>query len=444
VALNSITPDAVAAAATHAKAAARPESRHSLVAVRVVILLAALLAAGFYLQASSRVYRAFRWAEDGTPENLRTAAQLEPGNAEFRYRSGRYSLLVQDFPDAIAEFRAAIALNSHDARYWLDLASADLATGDSSGTQQALARALEADPTTPEVVWQTANYDLVQGNTEAALRRFHELIEHDSDSLQAVLNVCWRATRDPDLIAEKVLPARPDAYFALIRFLWNKRPPDAATKVWPHLIALKQPFPVQLAFPYLDYLIGREDFAQLTEAWAQLAIFNSEFRPYVPTDNQIVNGGFELDLLNGGLDWRYSARGGASVIVDINRAHSGNRSLAITFEGAPEDSGVFQLVPVRANTRYQFSGFMMAEDLETISPPRFSVLGLRGNKPYLLTDGVTSSPGWQELQGEFTTGPEDDLLLVRIVRVPGQRLIRGRIWVDDVKLAPEPSTGAMP
>ncbi len=29
-------------------------------------------------------------------------------------------------------------------------------------------------------------------------------------------------------------------------------------------------------------------------------------------------------------------------------------------------------------------------------------------------------------------------LLVRITRVPGQRLIRGNIWVDDVKLVPKP------
>jgi hypothetical protein len=81
---------------------------------------------------------------------------------------------------------------------------------------------------------------------------------------------------------------------------------------------------------------------------------------------------------------------------------------------------------------------MMAEDLETISPPRFSVLGLRGNQTYLLTDGVTGSAGWQEFQGEFTIGPEDDLLLVRIARKPSQRLIRGRMWVDDVKLVPTP------
>jgi tetratricopeptide (TPR) repeat protein len=426
------------AAAPHTEDAGRKAARALPIAARIVLLVAAVAAAGLYLRASSRVYRAFRWAEDGTQENLKAAARLEPSDAEFRYRIGRYSLLVQDFPNAIGEIKAAIALNPYDARYWLDLASACLATDDLAGTQQAIARAMEADPTMPRVVWQAANYELVQGDMALAMRRFHDLVEHDPASLMATLNVCWRATRDPDLIAEKVLPARPDAHFAFINFLQNKRPAEASDKAWLHLIALKQPFPVQLAFPYLDYLLSRGESAEAEEAWTQLAIANPKFRPYVPSEDEIVNGGFELELLNGGLDWRYSAKKGASVIIDLNRAHTGNRSLAITFDGAPDDSGVFQLVPVRGKTRYQFSGFMMAEDLETVDPPRFSVFGLYTHKQYVLTDGVTGSTGWQELQSEFTTGLEDDLLLVRIARGPSQRLIRGKIWVDDVKLVPTP------
>jgi tetratricopeptide (TPR) repeat protein len=432
-----MTLDAGGAAAPRPEVAAK-RGAHGLPIAKVVLLVAALASIVLYLRASSRVYRAGRCAEVVTLENLKTAARLEPTSAEFRYRLGRYFLLMQDFPNAIAYLKAAIALNPYNARYWLDLAGADLATDNLPGAQEALARAMEADPTTPEVVWQTANYELVQGDTELAMRRFHDLAEHDPETLLAALNVCWRATRDVDLIVEKVLPARPDAYFTFIRFLLNTRSPDAPVRVWTHLIALKQPFPAQLAFPYLEYLTGRGEFAQVKEAWAQLAIANPGLRPYVPSEDKIVNGGFELDSLNGGLDWRYSATDGASVIIDLSRAHTGKRSLAINFEGTPEDSGVFQLVPVRGDTRYQFSGFIMAEDLETISPPRFSVSGLRGNQQYLLTAGVSGSTGWHELQGEFTTGPEDDLLLVRIVRVPSQRLIRGKIWVDDVKLVPKP------
>ncbi len=432
-----------ATAGAHSKIATNTKVRGLPLTARIVLLLAVLAAAGLYLRPSSRVYRAERWAENATPENLKTASRLEPSNAEFRYRIGRYSLLMQDFPDAIANLQAAIALNPHAAHYWLDLASADLATDNVAGTQQALAIAMDAYPTSPSVIWQTANYELVQGETALALRRFNYLVEHDPDMLAPSLNVCWRATQDPELIAERVLPKRPEDYLTLMRFLENKRPPGAPTRVWPHLIALKQPFPVRLAFPYIDYLISRGDLLPASEAWAQMASVNPKFQAYIPDGNQIVNGGFELDLLYGGFDWRYAPNPGASVIIDDHRAHSGNRSLAITFDGTPDDSGVFQLVPVRANTPYHFSGYLMAEDLETISPPRFSIFGLRGHKQYLLTDGVTGSTDWQEFQGKFTTGAEDDLLLVRIVRVPGQRLIRGKVWVDDVKLVPEAINGAL-
>ncbi len=435
-------PDGVTAG-PHSKIAANTQVRGLPLTARIILLLAVLAAAGLYLRTSFRVYRAERWAENPTPENLETASRLEPSNAEFRYRIGRYSLLMQDFPDAIANLQAAIAVNPHDAHYWLDLASADLATDNVAGIQQALAMAMEADPTTPSVIWQTANYELVQGETALALRRFHDLVEHDPDMLAPVLNVCWRATQDPELIAERVLPKRPEAYLTFMRFLENKRPPGAPTRVWPHLIALQQPFPVRLAFPYLDYLISRGEFAQASQGWSELVSVNPKFQAYMPDANQIVNGGFELDVLNGGFDWRYARNPGASVIIDDHRAHGGHRSLAITFDGNPDDSGVFQLVPARANTLYHFSGYLMAEDLETISPPRFSIFGLRAHKQYLLTNGVTGSTDWQEFQGEFTTGAEDELLLVRIVRVPGQRLIRGKVWVDDVKLVPEAINGAL-
>jgi len=414
------------------------------VAVRILMLLLALAAAGLYLRATSRAYRAFRWAENFTLENLKTAARLEPEDAEFRYRLGRYSLLMQDFPAAIVDLQAAIALNPHDARFWLDLASANLATDNRAQTQQALARAMQADPTTPEVVWQTANYELVQGETDLALRRFHDLVANDSETLLAVLNVCWRAKHDPDLIAEKVLSARPDDYFTFMRFLWNKQSPQSVDEVWSRLIALKRPFAVTLAFPYIDNLLSRGKLTQAEEAWAQVAAVNPELQPYVPSENRIVNGGFEQDLLYGGLDWRYSAQPGASVVMDDRRAHTGNRSLAITFEGTPADAGVIQLVPVRRNTHYRFSAFVMTADLETVSPPRFALYGLGHSQLYLLTDGVTHAPDWQELRGEFTTGPQDDLLLVRIARVPSQRQIRGTIWIDDVKLVPENMNRSLP
>ncbi|HVO80503.1 MAG TPA: hypothetical protein VMT28_07220, partial [Terriglobales bacterium] len=229
-----MTPDPRSTAAAHPEVAAAKAARPLPVAARIALLVAALAVAGLYLHASSRLYRAFRWAEDGTPQNLKTAARLEPMDAEYRYRIGRYSLLMQDFPNAIDEVKAATALNPYDARYWLDLASAYLAADHPAETQQALARALGADPTMPDVVWQVANYELVEGDTALAMQRFHDLVEHAPETLPATLNVCWPATRDPDLIADKVLPARPEAYFTFINFLRNKRRPEASDKVWSH------------------------------------------------------------------------------------------------------------------------------------------------------------------------------------------------------------------
>src|SRR5215472_13464853 len=57
--------------------------------------------------------------------SLRAATRLVPGNADYRYRLGRYyELIARDEPAAINQFKIAATLNPHQARYWLDLANA--------------------------------------------------------------------------------------------------------------------------------------------------------------------------------------------------------------------------------------------------------------------------------------------------------------------------------
>ena len=70
---------------------------------------------------------------------------------------------------ALRPYRAAVHLNPHSARYWFDLASAYQVLGDTSNQTSALEHAIAADPTTPDVAWEAANFYLVQGENEKAL-----------------------------------------------------------------------------------------------------------------------------------------------------------------------------------------------------------------------------------------------------------------------------------
>src|SRR5215470_1113391 len=80
--------------------------------------------------------------------NLQRAARLLPGNADYRHRLGRYFTFVAPDPQAaLNNYRAAVSLNPHQARYWFDLAAAQQVVGDLSGQRDALEHALQAEPT---------------------------------------------------------------------------------------------------------------------------------------------------------------------------------------------------------------------------------------------------------------------------------------------------------
>jgi hypothetical protein len=56
------------------------------------------------------------------------------------------------------------------------------------------------------------------------------------------------------------------------------------------------------------------------------------------------------------------------------------------------------------------------------------------NASYVLTDDLLDTNPWHEQHAQFQTGPNTNLVLLRIVRQPGAPLIRGKLWIDDLRL----------
>jgi hypothetical protein len=149
----------------------------------------------------------------------------------------------------------------------------------------------------------------------------------------------------------------------------------------------------------------------------------------------VVNGGFEEKLLNGGFDWWYRPNSHATFAIDTSEFHSGTRSLAVTFDGqSARDVPILEFVPVRPNTSYEFSAQSRTEDIDTASGPRFAVVDAYTNFFYVLTDDVLGTTPWRLQEARFKTAPNTNLVVVTIVRQPAEPLIRGRLWIDDVKL----------
>ena len=391
---------------------------------------------GLYIGAVARHYLASRLSARLDPNSVTRAARLEPWDAEPRWELGRYSLFVaQNSASALAHLQAAVALNPHVARYWLDLAAAYQVAGDTSRQRAALEQALEAEPTAPDVAWEAANFYLVQNDLSRALALFRVVMANDPEELDSALGLCWRATRDVNKMLAEAVPAAPAPYFALLNLLTQQGQTAPAEIVWSHLTDLGQQFPAADVFPFFDYLIEQHETAAAVQVWKELLERNRELQAYAQPGNLVVNGGLERNFLNGGFDWRYAVGDPVDLSVDTTEFHGGNQSLRMVFKGPGiGDLGFMEYVPVQPNNSYHFSAYTKAEDIESASGPRLAVEDAYSGHTYVLSDDSLGTTGWREQSADFRTAKETSLVVVKVVRAPGNPLIKGKFWLDDVSL----------
>jgi len=403
---------------------------------KFIFALFCIVAIALYLAVIAAHYLAVRLAGQSELRALERAVSLEAWNAQWQWELGRYLLFVaQDQKASVSSLEKAVALNSHVAQYWLDLAVGYEVSGDTRLRRYALESALQAEPTAPDVAWQAANFYLVANDVARALPLFQVVMKNDPERLSSTLKLCWRVTQNANVMLRKAVPAEPISYFAFLKLLIEKGETGPAKEVWNGLMSLGQPFPVSDAFPYFDYLLQKHETDAAVQVWKELTRQSAELQPYSQPGNLILNGGLEKDFLNGGFDWRYSVTDALQLSVDSSEFHSGNQSLRLVFEGpAVSDGGFFEYVPVLPNTDYRFSVYTKSEDIESASGPRLAVLDAYSGQPYVLTDDSLGTSTWRQQSADFRTRPETSLLVVRVSRVPSYPLIKGRFWIDDVSL----------
>jgi tetratricopeptide (TPR) repeat protein len=400
------------------------------------------LLAFVYLFLTGKEFAASVFASRAELPKLERAVRLSPGNADYHHRLGRYLAFVAGEPQAaIDSFRTAVALNPHDAHYWLDLAAAYQVTGDVTSQGAALDRALQAEPTAPDVAWEAANFFLIDGEIDRALHEFRVVIENDVSLVDASLRACWRVRPDADALLRDAIPARPDTLIAFIGLLASKHEIDGAIKTWDRLTQLHQKFEKRYLYDYVTYLIGaRRPDAAMT-AWEQSAD-TLGLSAYLPNDdNLVVNGDFSLDILNGGFDWTYVNRTGVRPLLDPSDFREGHRSLSLTFEGPGiNDAGIQQLIPVHGATTYDFTAFYKSADFEGAGGPQIVLRDAYTGAPLYASDPLNDSDFWKEVHSKVTTPNSTTLLVLAIERFPAGSPIRGKLWLDGFELAPELSS----
>jgi hypothetical protein len=296
---------------------------------------------------------------------------------------------------------------------------------------------LQAEPTAPDVAWEAANFFLIDGEIDRALREFHVVIENDISLVDAALRAAWRVRPDADIMLREVVPARTDSLYSFLNLLISKQETEGAIKTWEQLTQLHKKFENRYLYDYVRYLIGvrRPDAAM--SAWEESAD-TLGLLAYLPTeDNLVVNGDFSLDILNGGFDWTYVNRTGVRPVLDPSDFREGHRSLSLTFEGPGiNDAGIQQLIPVHSATTYDFSAYYKSADFQGAGGPQIVLRDAYTGMPLFASDPLNDSDFWKEVHSKVTTPNSTTLLVLAIERFPAGSPIRGKLWLDDFELSP--------
>lgn len=409
---------------------------------RICLLIALLFCV--YL-ATIRAVGAWRFRQ-GSPDSIQTAIRWDPANPAYYDALGTLKHLYgsgDNSNEIVHLCERATRLSPHDAQLWADLGKGYDWAGRSNDALVAFQRARDLFPNSPEINWTLANFYVRSGKIPEALQALRMVLLEDGTARRRVFTLATNATRDREAILD-MLPLQASDFFEYVNFRIESGDIAGAKEAWARVLELNLPFDLGQAFPYFDALIQHRELEQLPATWSTLAQrFPAQIQPAVPGSNLVTNGGFESDILNGGLDWRVIPVEGAAVNRDSAAPFEGSHALRIAFQGSRNMyyGHVFQYVPVHAKSRYRFSVHMRVQGITTDSGPRLQVCDAYDiGKVFASTENLVGTSGWSEQSAEFTTGPDTHLLLVRVVRPASNRLdsqIAGIAWIDNVRISLE-------
>jgi len=416
---------------------------------RIITTLLGTVACLLAITWITKVYLATRLGGAPTLPNLRYAVKLDPTDSLYHLELGRllqYDPQVVDPEQSVVELRQAVRLSPYDPEAWRDLAMALQFGGRPDESLACLRRADALAPHLPALQWYVGNAFLLHGDVAEAFRHFSVVLAGSNQYNAILFNTVWEASHDPSQILAQAIPDSVPVEFNYLNYLLGRSRLDDAHGVWERIIASPDKFDPAQAVWYIDKLIAAHRTEEAWQAWDDLrskGVIGTLEHPTV--QNLVINGDFEQPALNMGFDWRIAPAPDTYAGIDSTHYHSANHSLLVQFSGTNNIGyeNVFQFVRVSPARSYRLSAYLRTEGITTDSGPRLMVHDAYDRKALdkVSDDLEGSSGGWQQMLLDFKTGPRTELMMVGLTRLPSRKLdnqIAGRVWLDDVTLAPLP------
>jgi len=94
------------------------------------------------------------------------------------------------------------------------------------------------------------------------------------------------------------------------------------------------------------------------------------------------------------------------------------------------------MISITPGTAYEFSAFFKTQDLQGAGGPEFILQDAYTQQVYFTSDDLKDADYWKRVGGRFTTGPDTRLVILHLQRIPAGSPIRGKLWIDDIRIAP--------
>ncbi|OHE56759.1 MAG: hypothetical protein A2Z47_11770 [Thermodesulfovibrio sp. RBG_19FT_COMBO_42_12] len=406
---------------------------HLLFLLAALIFCLPLLLLAFRLLLGEISFR--RMDEKG----LLSAASLDSRNATYQYALGRfyqYSSDASDIDKAIRHYRNSLRQSPLQAGCWLDLSKAYLTAGMTKEAEAALERSVGLNPRNSAVMWEAGIFYLMSGSLDMALKAFKKFILLEPEIQGDVYDMFWKLRLEPKYILSNLVPESYPYYRGYFLYLISTDRITESNDLW----KMMEFFPKEdeIFLRYIEFLISKNLYEEAEKIWK---IYTEKRYPKGAENSPSIlwNGGFDLNIENGGFDWKVSKAKGVKVFLDRDIHLSGDRSLGIIFDGTenPDITIASQVVRVVPETKYFLAGYVKTNSLTTTNGLLFLVEGHDCKDFHKNSDVVTGTNLWRELSIEFEAPPDCSVISVNIRRERSSKFdnkISGIAWIDKISL----------
>ena len=415
-----------------------------------LLLVALVVAAGVWSYNVVRWYAGNMMADyfDPSENNLqvaRMATSLAPNDPLTRWRlaqATQKSLPLDQQIQSISEYEKAVSLSPNDYRFWMALGTASEQAGDRVKAERALKQAVALAPAYAYPHWYLGNLLLRTGRYEEAFAELRTASEADIEFQPQQFNLIWEIySTDPEGLKKAVGESSlTRAKFAL--YLVGRQKYEEALRVWDSLSAEEKRANRETAEAIVGNLVTTWRYHDALKVSNDIAP-NEKLRGEI---GRVFDPGFE-DASGYGTEaafgWQVQQVPQVQIGLDPVKSYRGANSLRLAFQVRSNLEGinVAQLVPVTANTEYDFEFYVATEKLETGGPTLVQIVDPTTSNVLVSSPGAPGGTSeWTRVAMTFKTGEKAEAVAIKIVRptcgTKEQPVcpIFGSVWYDDFSI----------